>query len=480
MSGSRSPEGPSIVFVVADTTRADVFAEPGSNSPFLDEARRAGRVYERATSPAPWTAPAHASMFTGLAPAEHGIWRPNLFDDAGHPRSKLVQGELVDRWLPVKLKKLGYRTLGISANPWVAPFLGFDAGFDRFLSLKEGGPMRRSRALSARIVRRFPDPVASRIRRRRVKRRLSERGLDGGARRSLETLFRWLAEDRGPFFAFVNFMEPHWPYQPPADFEGFSTQERRHAIDLIGRLTSFSRFSIKALLGQATLPDRDRAMLQRLYVGEVRYLQSRLTELVEKVEAAEGLRDTIVVLVSDHGEQLGEHGLFGHGSSLYEELLHVPLLVFGPEDLVGRGSEPGRVGTQSLYEACKSWARCEGADLNGGFVVAEGDGMWFHPIVRRLPSAASLETELRATSWTAYDGDWKYVRDETGHEALFDLASDPGETRVVGAEGPWKAMRKIMAEALAGRRPGMQVDRNDGSSETNPEIEAQLRALGYM
>jgi arylsulfatase A-like enzyme len=188
----------------------------------------------------------------------------------------------------------------------------------------------------------------------------------------------------------------------------------------------------------------------------------------------------VVVVVSDHGEQLGEHGLFGHGSSLYEELLHVPLVVLGPPDLVGRGSERERVSTQALYEAVQAWARCERPSLNDGPVFAEGEGMWYQPVVQRLQAEPSLEAKLKATAWAVYEGDWKYVRDETGVEALFDLADDPSETHDIGSTGPLDEMRDVMAKALAGRRPRVSHERPDVAGEMDPEVEAQLRSLGYM
>jgi arylsulfatase A-like enzyme len=477
---SRGADGPSLILVIADTTRADVFADADPGSRFHETMDQCGRVYQRAITPAPWTAPAHASIFSGLAPGEHGVWRPNLFDAGGRPRANVVHGELAARWLPVKLQELGYRTFAISANPWVAPFFGFDAGFERFESLKDWSPRWASRSASARAARRLPDPVASRLRRRRLKKRLADLGPDAGARRSLETTYEWLAASDRPYFAFLNFMEPHWPYRPPADFDGYSDPERRLAVDLLSRLGQFKRFSIQAFLQRTVLPDRDRQMLRKLYEGEVRYLQRLLSEFVERLDAAGALRDTVVVVTSDHGEQLGEHGLYGHGSSLHEELLHVPLWTLGPPDLVGRGVETRRVSTQGLYRAFLDWARGEQAILSNGPVLAEAEGMWYQPVVQRMGLDAPMEAKLKATSWAMYDGDRKYIRDEAGGEALYDLAEDPSESTDKADPHHLDSMRALMAGALSERRPPMRNGSAGAPVAMDPDVEGQLRSLGYL
>jgi arylsulfatase A-like enzyme len=467
--------GPSLLLVVADTTRADMLCTDGSP---LAAAAHHGRRYTGATSPAPWTPPAHASMLTGLAPSEHGVWRANLFDEQGTPRPKPVQGEVAARWLPARLRAAGYRTLGVSANPWVAPYFGFDHGFERFESLRAWGPSWASRAPSARIARRLPAPVARRLRSRRLARRLRDAGPDAGAGHALDALSAWLAESDRPFFAFLNLMEAHWPYRPPSGFGGFSAGEARRAVDLLARLGQFKRFTLEAYFGRAALGPDELAILRRLYAGEVGYLERRLAELLDRLAAAGRLDSTVVVIVADHGEQLGEHGLYGHGSSLYEQLLNVPLLVLGPEELTGRGVEGARVSTQRLYDAMLGWASCEAVPLAGdGPVLADREGMWYQPVVQRMPDAARRKVELQATSWAIYDGDWKYVHDELGRETLYDLAADPNETRDVGAAGPLDAMRRRLAEALAARRPCLVTP---DAGEHDPKIEGELRALGYL
>lgn len=469
-----SPLAPNLVLAVVDTTRADALGlDRGGVAPTLRAAARMGRTYTRAISPSPWTPPAHASMFTGLAPAEHGVWGPNLLDGDGWPRPGCVRGPLLGRWLPALLAERGYRTLGISANSWIGGYLGFDHGFERFTSVRynPSGRVRRTRAV--RVGRLLPRQVADRLRRRRVAGQLRRRGQDWGAGLTLSILRDWLAESHRPFFAFLNFMEPHWPYHPPAGFEGYSAAEVRHALEVLVRYRG-------PAWQRTPLPPEDAAMLRRLYLGEVGYLDRRLGELIELLADAGRLDDTVVVVVADHGEHLGEHGLLGHVASVYQELLHVPLLALGPEELVGRGVEDTRVSTRRLYHALLDWAGCEAASLvSDEPVVADYEGVWSHAGSLRRMRNPPDDPRLKATVWALYGGPWKYVREQTGEERLCNLDADPGETTDAQADGPRSTLRRQLAEVLAERRPCL-LGPGAGQGERDLDTEAELRALGYL
>jgi arylsulfatase A-like enzyme len=470
-----TPLSPNLVLAVLDTTRADALGlgAGGGVAPTLQAASRMGRAYSHATSPAPWTPPAHASMLTGLAPGEHGVWGPNLLDEGGWPRPGCLRGPLLDRWLPALLAGRGYHTLGISANSWIGGHLGFDHGFQRFASVRYNPSGRTRRTPAVRVGHLLPRPLADVARRRRVAAQLQRRGQDWGAGRTLDILREWLAAAPQPFFVFLNFMEPHWPYHPPPDLEGYSAAEARHALDVLARY--------RGPAWHRHPPPEDAAILRRLYLGEVAYLDRRLAELVELLMALGRFQDTVVVIVADHGEHLGEHGLVGHVASVYEELLHVPLLVLGPQELVGRGVEDARVSTRRLHHALLNWASGEPATLvSDEPVVADYEGLWHHAgSLRRIPHPPGDDIRLKAAVWAIYEGHWKYVRDETGRERLYDLDADPGETTDVQADGPRSALRERLAEVLAERRPCLLGD-GDDAADRDLAMEAELRALGYL
>jgi arylsulfatase A-like enzyme len=475
-------DGPNIMFVVVDTTRADALGlgVDGGVAPELSAAADGGRVYLRATSPAPWTPPAHASMFSGLAPSEHGVWGPNLLDDHGWPRRGALHGPLLDRWLPSLLLERGYRTVGISANAWISEYLGFDHGFERFLTIKENPSGKTGQSRATRIARRLPDPLVGWVKHRRMLARLRNRGQDWGATRAMAEIREYLREPGAPFFAFVNLMEPHWPCHPPPDFEGFSREEADLAVEVLLRYRSPLKFDAHGRITKRELPLEDVAMLRRLYMGEVTYLDRRLGELLRWLDDAGRMQDTVVVIVADHGEHIGEHGLLGHVGSVHEELLHVPLLVLGPVELVGRGTEHARVSTQSLYRAVLDWANCESAMLPRPTpVVAEYEGAWNHAGSVRRAQRDFHDGASKASSWALYDEDWKFVFDSAGREWLHDLGNDPSETTDVSGDGRRDVMRRRLAEAIADRRPPL-LGPGAQTGERDLVVERELRALGYL
>jgi arylsulfatase A-like enzyme len=473
---------PNVLFIVADTTRADALGlgSTGGAAPELAAAAGQGRVYRRATSPSPWTPPAHASMFTGLAPSEHGIWGPNLLDEHGWPQSGVLRGLVLERWLPAVLAERGYRTLGISANAWVSEYLGFDYGFDRFLTIRANPSGRRGRSGAENIARMLPDRLAQPLRRRRVRGRVRRRGQDWGAERAVTAIPDLIAPDGRPFFAFINLMEAHFPYNPPADLAGFSAEEERRAIEVLIRYRSPLAFDSAGRITKRELPPEDAAMLRRLYSGEVSYLDGRLGELLDRLSDAGRLDDTVVLIVADHGEHLGEHGKVGHVDSVHEELLHVPLLVLGPADLVGRGVEDARVSTQSLYQAVLDWTSGEPRALSSlSPVVTEYEGVWHHAGSVRRMGRGGGDAASKATVWVVYQDDWKLVHCSDGAERLYDLRSDPSETREGIDDARRDKMRAELTEVLAGRRPSALSD-TGGSGQRDPEVESELRALGYL
>ena len=478
---SASSSGPNIVFVVTDTTRSDSLGldfATGTTAGF--DAAAEGRVYRRATSPSPWTPPAHASMFTGLAPSEHGIWGPNLLDDHGWPRPGVIRGPLLDRWLPSVLAGRGYHTLGISSNAWVSDYLGFDHGFDQFLSIRDNPSGRTGRSRTAQLARRLPEPIMRPLRVGRVAAHIRQRGQDWGADKAVSALGEFLATSPKPFFAFLNFMEPHWPYHPPADFEGFSADEARQAIDVLVRYRSPLSVDGNGRLSTRTLPPQDVAMLRRLYLGEVDYLEGRLHELLDRLEDAGRLDDTVVVIVADHGEHLGEHGLIGHVASVHEELLHVPMLVLGPGDLVGRGIEETRVSTQNLYRAVLDLTRGERAILNEPSpAVTEYEGAWHHAGSIRRMRRATADRVSKAAIWAIYDHDWKLVVSPDGTEQLYELGRDPLEEAPVSGDEHRELLRRRLSEILADRVPCL-LSATPGSGSRDARIEGELRALGYL
>jgi arylsulfatase A-like enzyme len=293
---------PNIVLLVMDTVRADRFTWGGSPrvvAPRLESLAREGTVYTAAFSPAPWTVPAHASLFTGRYPSAHRT-------DCGSLRLPDAETTLAE-----VLRGAGYRTVGYTANPWLGATYNFQQGFDTW----------------GETWREVPEGSA-----------------DTGAslnNQRIERFLRWYAENsdarKQPFFLFANYFEAHLPYRPPEPERGrmLRTGADPARVERLSHLGNPDEMAF--ILGRSNLTPEDLALLGDLYDGEIAYVDRRLGEVFDWLSETH-LRDyTIVVVAADHGENLGEHGMLDHKMSVHSTLLRVPIVVRYP-----RGVEAGR------------------------------------------------------------------------------------------------------------------------------------------
>ena len=310
--GPPAPAPPNLVLVVIDTARADHFSCYGyaqPTTPHVDALAARGVRFTEARSVAPWTLPAHMSMFSGLPPRDHGATWAAFSEPAEAPLRELVArafepGE-PGRMLAARLGAAGYETLGFSPNPWVAKSKGLATGFDAFHELwraEERSAMARGEPTDALASSLSGVTVAG------VRRALAER------------------DEARPFFLFVNFLDPHFPYEPPEPYRARlgGTSATVTALQAGGR-----RSELAMIAGASPFT---REELVPLYDGELATADHFVGELVAALERAGVLDDTLVIVTSDHGELLGEGGQWSHQLSVGEELLRVPLVLKLPHD----------------------------------------------------------------------------------------------------------------------------------------------------
>jgi arylsulfatase A-like enzyme len=303
---------PNLVLVVIDTARADHFSCYGyalPTTPHVDALAARGVRFTEARSVAPWTLPAHMSMFSGLPPRDHGATWAAFSEPAEAPLRELVArafepGE-PERMLAARLGAAGYETHGFSPNPWVARSKGLATGFDEFHELWRA---EERAAFAADVPSDALSSSLSGVTMAGVRRALAER------------------DEARPFFLFVNFLDPHFPYEPPEPYRARlgGTSATVTAIQAGGR-----RSELAMIAGAAPFTP---AELVPLYDGELATADHFVGELVAALERADVLDDTLVVVTSDHGELLGERGQWSHQLSVGEELLHVPLVLKLPHD----------------------------------------------------------------------------------------------------------------------------------------------------
>jgi arylsulfatase A-like enzyme len=464
---------PDILILMCDTARADAFGPWGGPHPTPAISRMAaeGFVYDNAITPAPWTLPAHASLFTGRLPTEHGItgeclgWTP-----AGPSAPSAAVGAYTGPWLTESMRDRGYRTVGVTCNPWVGSWGGFDRGFDSFADVRR------------RVGRR-----TSGFRKVVGRARQMASGNDHGGEASVRAFGSALVDagDR-PVFGFANLMEVHSPYDPPRRFHP--------ALD---RGPSRQGWTGKPhiLYYQYRQMGRFRTRTDRRYVSAMRalyYATARYEDIVVGgfLDAVRRRgRPAVVALVADHGENLGDHGLFGHHSSLAETLLRVPMLIWSQ----GVGLGEGRVSEPVSAHRLAGWVT---AVADGMAAPLEPDA---HPVVAEYESARNQFGEalpfevadgprrapgavpqLVAEPGVAIrSGNQKFVAVQSGAQHLFDLSADPDEEHDVLAWKPEAAepFRPMLEEWRARRGAQRTFDVGETADE---EIAVHLRDLGYI
>ncbi len=465
-----APGRPNVLLIVMDTVRSDAVCLDAaksleSSTPRLGALAARGASFRRAIASAPWTLPSHASMFTGRWP-----WQLQVGPD------RPLDGRFAT--IAETMNRHGYATAGFVANTvFCTREYGLARGFAHFedypLSPFEVLRTSASGWLAARGLRWSLDRVLTAL--GRAPRHPFEFEADRKtALRINASALRWIdSNSTKPFFVFLNYIDAHDPYLPPAEeCERFGTPAR--TLDDHVTLRNWI-----ALTPQERTPERVR-MARGAYEGCVAYLDEQIGRLIDGLRERGLLDNTIVVVTSDHGEHFGEHAresrhLYGHRGSLYQSEIGVPLLIVAPgrvprgtliDDPVSLRDLPATIvelaeipedapfpgaSLARFWRAFEPTPECERADPS---VLAEFASVTkLAPEVRYQDGAEGL---LRAI----VDGPFVYHRDDRGRAMLFDLVLDPEESRnLAGTERGAPVVRRLDAKldaATRGRVPGSQ------------------------
>ncbi len=463
---------PDVLLVVLDTVRSANMSTYGyerPTAPVFSSLAADGALFLDATAPSTWSLPSHASLFTGLLPSGHG----------SHGESRLLGTDVPT--LAEILSDAGYDTACFTANPHISDSFGLARGFhyqDR--AWAEGGAGASAFMFVFRLLDRF--------------------GLGpndkGGAlvTRNFESWWAGRGPSERPAFMFVNFLEAHFPYHKlPADylhrFTDLSDSELSdYSLQVLG--AQFGRLLASEEAASASGPSVD------MYDGGVLYSDMLLGRLVETLKTHGRLDETVLVVLADHGEMLGEHGLFGHGAGLYEPDTRVPLLVRYPPSVPAARRVPAPVSTLGVLATILDLADVESdAPVHVGSLLPalEGRPAGAPVITERYRFEHAKVPDGREPPPLADNRRYRIYREDTLKLAsvvgeppmLFDLASDPGELRNVASERPDDVRR--LADALATWEaalglPALDAEVNQAGSavQLDPVAEERLRALGYI
>ncbi|MBN2561213.1 MAG: sulfatase [Phycisphaerae bacterium] len=446
-----------MLLVVLDTTRADYFSCYGherQTSPRIDRLAEEGVRYGRAYSTCSWTLPSHASLLTGLYPTE-----TQATSETGQLRSDVTT-------IAERLKENGYHTGAVVCNAYVSVERGFGQGFADFAEM-----WRDENRLP-------PDGVSA----------LTEQA-------AVDRAVAWIdrkAATKAPFFLFVNFNVAHLPYKPELQFrEKFMTRDWA-AERIVRAMTIVGVW--KHLVGRLRLDETDYQIMRELYEGEVATADAQVGALIDALLRRSLLDDTLVIVTSDHGENIGDHGKIDHLLSMYDSTLHVPLVVRYPRrfeagtvndelvslvDVVPTVMDVCGLPDDSAPPGAERISLLSLEDLPRSFVVAEDD----RPIAgikllkHFFPSFDTNTIDHR--SRVIRTSRHKLIWEEDFKVQLFDVQSDPGETRDLAASHP--EIRERLLSHLKGWMANVKSGRHVEEFESNDNESIQrLRSLGYI
>ena len=401
-----SADGPNVLVLVLDTTRADRCSFTGYDrptTPRMDELAKDAVVYREVWAPANWTGPAHASLFTALSPERHG------FHGGGRPHLGLGPDTLAGRF-----EAAGYATACFTNNEFISAEFGLTRGF------AEVFPLYRA------DNRKYPWAAAT-----------HEAAADWA---------RAMHDAGRPFLLFINDMEPHQPYEPPEDIAKRFVRSPPGESDMKLARAFNNNESLALNLGVTKLGDEQRALLSDLYDAEVATLDREVGNLLDRMRADGLLDSTLIVIVGDHGEAIGEQGTYDHGHSLHSQLLHVPLLMRLPGKFDGGRAVNDLVRLEdvapTILETCglPPFEDVEGksllAPLSGRIARASQppEGLYAVRARHEMPGADPSPVTVGIRS--VFDGTLHLLAYSDGRVELYSRKDDPQELRDLAKERP--------------------------------------------
>jgi len=436
-----------VLLITLDALRADHLSSYGyerETTPFIDDFATRGARFTSAFSASSHTREAIPSILTGRYP-----------DEAIDDRYRRSADTIAERL------RGGFATAGFHSNPFVSRAYGFDQGFETFDDdLRLGG--NRLLALAQRAL--------DKLRNRHYARadEINERSLS------------WLGslEDDRPFLLWNHYMDPHGPYEAPAEYQ------RRFRGEAISRKQSTKLYH-RAIKDPESVTDAERRHLIDLYDAEIAYTDDRLEALFGALEERGLLEGTLVVITADHGDAFGENGYYEHPRYLHDELVHVPLILAGPGVTPGTVEVPTStldIATTVLSAVDRSDEGLPGEDLRavaatpenyaGRTVISQARGEKEDSHLRRFSGRGRARTVLAEYDVGTEQIEVEYRSDDTSGDDGRAEREGEGEHAETTVEDRLRAHVERHADAAP-----------DGSEEepeeVSDEIQDRLSALGY-
>ena len=465
---------PNVIFLLVDTLRADAVSAYGGKhpTPNIDGLARTGIMFTRAYAPSSWTVPSCASMVLGMYPQKHGLTEGMVFS-----RKIVEQLRLPEQYetLAESFQKAGYTTFGITTNAHMDEQYGFGDGFDHYKSIW---------FQAAPVLERKLKKWKFKLRR---------------------------ASKKTGYFLFVHWIDPHFPYSPkkpfidtlqpgylkntPRTHDVFTKSELtkmgyRKGLAETGRLLEDVGPELLHAKGYFKKHPEALKELENLYASEVMFTDRSVGRVLKMLP---GVDNSLIVFVSDHGEAFNEHNSMIHGSDLYQETVHVPLIMVYPENQ-GAGRKVQRpVSLVDIAPTLLSFAgitppqEYQGRDLSP---ILKGEKLpsrllwaqldkadafiWHAAFYRGMKLIAHLPSEVDRVIAKS-----KKKEAPTKQYALYNLLTDPGETKDLSTELS-EPFAKLKAELDTEMSKPPLIKPETKKSEMSEKLKETMRDVGYL
>jgi arylsulfatase A-like enzyme len=443
--GAAGSGPPNIILIVLDAASAAYFGVYGAardSTPNIDRLARQSVLFENAYSQSATTISSTASLLTGVRGTTHLMSGKTVL-----PRGYPTAAEMLGGY--------GYRAFGVIGNPFAgAPALGFDRGYDECIQVYALRKLQAVRDIEERHHFRvtLPEDIN-------------------------EQVFRLLPKfgARGSF-AYIHYLQPHTPYDPPAEYLRGLEPEGGRRRPLEGRSwdelhAAFVRANDTGRASPSTI-----AEIEARYRANLRYVDAGVGTLLDRLELEGWYDESVIVLMADHGDAFFKHGRFGHNMTLYDDMIRIPFMIKFPSS---DGVAPRRLANPTeTIDLLPTLFDYLGLQIPEQL---EGDSLWplIREGVRQLDGpevvAATMPRDLHAIRL----GDHKYIRHVQGAEELYDLRADPDEQRNRIGEEPAtaRALRQKLESMVDLRTRRTLNERND--LRVDPEMRRLLEILGY-
>ncbi|MFQ5802582.1 MAG: sulfatase [Candidatus Methylomirabilales bacterium] len=438
-NGKRARMGrPNVVLITIDSLRGGFvgcFSEDAKNARLTEnidrwsrEAVRFGKAYSQGAN----SSPSFLALLSGCYPSKFGDWYG------------IMSGERTT--VAEILNMNGYYTCAFNPNPNTSSLFNYQKGFDYFRDYlgPSGGRRKRAGASLVGLIKSvYTKPYV-------------------GAQAVTDDVLGWLREERevNPFFLWVHYMDVHGPY--------FSGKDGK-LKDIVAAMWLWQ----KAISWPERIGHREKEKLVSAYSEEVKYTDYHVGRVLEAIDAT----NTVVIVASDHGELLGEHGYYGHQLVLYDEILHVPLVIRFPSCMnVTPGFVELNVGLIDLVPTVVDLLEIKQETSFGGSslmpIIRNEHGVWIEK---------DIISEISRKYMCVRRRNWKLTVDyDAGKKWLVDVENDPSEEKDLSEMNP-EIVESLESRLLEHRQKNQRIGGpRENWTEVHKEITSQLRALGYV